>query len=58
MSEVESGGRMIDAILTHSVLPGISREYLSRLASGSPLTGISLSAAQDEFAFDFSASGV
>ncbi len=29
-TEPESGGRMIDAILTHAVLPEISRELLSR----------------------------
>ena len=27
-TEVESGGRMIDAILTNTVLPAISREFL------------------------------
>jgi type VI secretion system protein VasG len=56
-TEIDSGGRMIDAILTHSVLPSISREYLSRLASGSPLMGIALSAAQDDFAYAFAGSG-
>ena len=29
-TEIESGGRMIDAILTNTVLPQISRELLSR----------------------------
>ena len=33
-NEVESGGRVIDAILTNTVLPKISREYLTRLSEG------------------------
>jgi type VI secretion system protein VasG len=42
-SEIESGGRMIDAILTNTVLPRISQEYLSRLAAGHELASIALS---------------
>ena len=30
-TEAESGGRVVDAILTNTVLPRISREYLQRL---------------------------
>jgi len=56
-TEVESGGRMIDAILTHHLLPVISRELLTRLASGEPLTAVHLSAAQangqGEFHYEF-----
>ncbi len=37
--EVESGGRMIDAILTNTVLPAVSREFLTRMLAGSPLAG-------------------
>ena len=33
-TEVESGGRMIDAILTNTVLPAISREFLTRTMAG------------------------
>ena len=36
-TEVESGGRMIDAILTNAILPRISEEYLSRMVAGRPL---------------------
>ena len=35
--EVESGGRMIDAILTNTVLPAVSREFLTRMLAGAPL---------------------
>lgn len=56
-TEVESGGRMIDAILTHHLLPVISCELLTRLASGEPLTAVHLSAAhingQVEFNYQF-----
>ena len=53
-TEIDSGGRMIDAILTNSVLPSISREYLTRLATGTPLSRISLSAGANDFLYDFS----
>ena len=52
-SEIESGGRMIDAILTNTVLPRISQEYLSRLAAGHELASIALSVRDSDFAFDF-----
>jgi type VI secretion system protein VasG len=52
-TEVESGGRMIDAILTNTVLPRISVEYLERLARGEPLTRVGLSAEAGDFRFDF-----
>ena len=44
--EVESGGRMIDAILTNTVLPAVSREFLTRMLAGSPLQRISLGVAE------------
>ncbi|MBO9936913.1 hypothetical protein, partial [Xanthomonas phaseoli] len=36
-TESESGGRMIDAILTNSMLPEISRKFLTRVISGKPV---------------------
>ena len=36
-TEVESGGRMIDAILTNTVLPAISHEFLTRTMAGAAL---------------------
>ena len=55
-TDVESGGRMIDAILTHHLLPVISRELLTRLASNEPLNAIHLSAPESEFHFHYSPS--
>ena len=52
-SELESGGRMIDAILTNTVLPRISREYLTRLAQGQELRGIALTVQDSEFQYTF-----
>jgi type VI secretion system protein VasG len=52
-AEVESGGRMIDAILTNTVLPAVSREFLTRMLAGSPLQGISLGVANGDFTYGF-----
>lgn len=53
-TELESGGRMIDAILTNTVLPQISRELLSRMAEGTPLKAIEIDAVDDNFVYNFS----
>jgi type VI secretion system protein VasG len=51
-TEVESGGRMIDAILTNTILPRISEEYLSRMVAGRPLGAITLGVRNGDFSFD------
>jgi type VI secretion system protein VasG len=51
--EVESGGRMIDAILTNTVLPRISVEFLTRLTQGVELMKVSLSVENSEFVYQF-----
>ena len=53
-TELESGGRMIDAILTNTVLPQISRELLTRMAEETPLTAIEIDAKDDSFVYNFS----
>jgi type VI secretion system protein VasG len=53
--EVESGGRMIDAILTNTVLPRLSQEFLRRVAEGEALGAVSLSVQDGEFAYGFDA---
>jgi type VI secretion system protein VasG len=50
-TELESGGRMIDAILTNTLLPRISLELLSRTLDGRPLSNILVSAEKGEFAY-------
>lgn len=51
--DVESGGRMIDAILTNTLLPRISHEYLTRLSQGDVLATISVAVAQGDFSIIF-----
>jgi type VI secretion system protein VasG len=52
-TEVESGGRMVDAILTNTVLPAVSREYLNRTMEGLPLAGVRVTVADGNFAYRF-----
>ncbi|OWQ84153.1 ClpV1 family T6SS ATPase [Roseateles aquatilis] len=52
-NEVESGGRVVDAILTNTVLPRISREYLTRLTNGQAITKVALSVKDGDFAYGF-----
>ena len=52
-TEVESGGRMVDAILTNTVLPALSREFLVRTMEGSALNGVRLEVADGDFAYRF-----
>jgi type VI secretion system protein VasG len=52
-TEVESGGRMIDAILTNTVLPAISREFLTRTMAGAALSGVRLGVANGDFSYRF-----
>ncbi|MDI5983666.1 type VI secretion system ATPase TssH [Halomonas sp. M4R5S39] len=52
-SELESGGRMIDAILTNSLLPVLSREFLTRLVDHRPVERVHVSVENAEFAYVF-----
>jgi type VI secretion system protein VasG len=52
-TELESGGRMIDAILTNTVLPQISRAFLESLAAGATLEGMDLEVEDGEFSYRF-----
>ncbi|MFT3717326.1 type VI secretion system ATPase TssH [Pseudorhodoferax sp.] len=52
-TEAESGGRVIDAILTNTVLPRVSHEYLSRLAAGDSLTRIRVGVEGGDFYYEF-----
>ena len=53
-TEGESGGRMIDAILTNTMLPDISREFLNRMMEGREIKGVTVSADNGNFAYAFS----
>ncbi len=52
-TENESGGRMIDAILTNTLLPDMSREFLTRLLEGQPLAGVRISVRDQALQYDF-----
>jgi type VI secretion system protein VasG len=52
-TELESGGRMIDAILTNTVLPHISKEFLTRMIEGRPVSRVRLSTADADFQYAF-----
>ena len=52
-TEVESGGRMIDTILTNTVLPAVSHEFLVRTIGGSSLNGVRLAVADGDFDYQF-----
>jgi type VI secretion system protein VasG len=51
--EPESGGRMIDAILTNALLPAISRELLQRIAAAEPTRTIGVTVKDAEFSYAF-----
>ncbi|HMN20135.1 MAG TPA: type VI secretion system ATPase TssH [Ottowia sp.] len=52
-NDAESGGRVIDAILTNTVLPTISVEYLKRLASGGAIARVALDVRDGDFHYAF-----
>ena len=52
-TEVASGGRMIDNILTNAMLPTLSTELLGRMADGKAVAAINITAAGEELAYDF-----
>ena len=52
-TEVESGGRMIDAVLTNALLPQMSRELLRRNLDGTPAKKAEITARGGEFGFAF-----
>jgi len=52
-NDTESGGRAIDAILTNTVLPTISIEYLKRLAAGGAIHRVALDVANSDFTYAF-----
>ncbi len=54
-TENESGGRQIDAILTNSMLPDMSREFLGRLLEGKPLAGVQVSVQNQDLHYEFAA---
>jgi type VI secretion system protein VasG len=52
--EVESGARNVDHILTRTLLPEMSGEFLSRMASGDSLSKVRVSVEGGKFHYAFS----
>jgi type VI secretion system protein VasG len=51
--EVESGARVVDAILTNTVLPKISQEFLTRMMQGEKIERVQVSIEDGEFKYGF-----
>ncbi len=52
-TELESGGRMIDAILTNTMLPRISEEFLRRTLEGQVIERVHVGVADNDFQYSF-----
>jgi type VI secretion system protein VasG len=52
-TELESGGRMIDAILTNTMLPAISAELLRRMMDGQRVARVCVKVDNGDFAYDY-----
>ncbi|MBL4631156.1 MAG: type VI secretion system ATPase TssH, partial [Paraglaciecola sp.] len=51
-TELESGGRMIDSILTNTLLPEISNRFLTHMLEGQPISKVTVSAKDGEFIYE------
>ncbi|MCB2103466.1 MAG: AAA family ATPase, partial [Rhodobacteraceae bacterium] len=51
--ELESGGRMIDAIVTNTMLPDISGEFLQRMMAGEAVNKVDIDVTDGEFTYAF-----
>jgi type VI secretion system protein VasG len=54
-NDAESGGRIVDSILTNTVLPRISLEYLGRLSRGEAIQKVALDVKDNDFVYEFDA---
>jgi len=52
-TELERGARMVDALITNTILPEIGREFLGRLANGTPARRVHVNAADGKFTYSF-----
>ena len=52
-TESESGGRMIDAILTNTMLPDISRAFLTRMLEGQAIGAVKVGVSDGQFSYSF-----
>jgi type VI secretion system protein VasG len=52
-NEVESGGRVIDSVITNTLLPRVSRELLERMLGGPSVERVSITASGGDFVYAF-----
>jgi type VI secretion system protein VasG len=52
-TELERGARMVDALITNSLLPEIGREFLTRLLAGGTISRVHVGAKDNNFNFAF-----
>jgi type VI secretion system protein VasG len=52
-TELESGGRMIDALLTNTVLPVMSEEFLNRMVQGRQVGRVAISVDGGQFSYSY-----
>ena len=52
-NEPESGGRMIDSILTNTMLPSISAAFLERVVAGERVARVHVGAEDAAFSYGF-----
>jgi len=52
-NEADSGGRMVGAILSNTVLPTVSRQLLQATLEGTPVTQLSISTNGNEFVYHY-----
>jgi type VI secretion system protein VasG len=52
-TELERGARLVDAMITNTMLPEIGREILNRMVNSNPATRVHVSTAEGGFKFDF-----
>ncbi|WP_460046437.1 type VI secretion system ATPase TssH [Pseudomonas sp. S2_H01] len=53
-TETESGGRMIDALLTNTLLPDMSREFLTRMLEGKAMASVRIGVRDHQLDYQFS----
>jgi type VI secretion system protein VasG len=52
-TELERGARMVDALITNTLLPEIGREFLTRLMNGETVNRVHVGVAENNFKFAF-----
>ncbi len=52
-TELERGARMVDAMITNTLLPDIGREFLTRMANGTGVARVHVTTKENNFAMSF-----